>query len=88
MSLSDRLRAGLAAQLAAAVALRHELHAGAELSGFEIATSALVAAALGDPSAEKVAETGRLVRIGRAEGPCIAVRPELDALPIAEETML
>ncbi len=86
MTLSEGLRAGLAAQLTAAVALRHELHAGAEVSGSEVATSALVAAALGDPSAETVAETGRLVRIGRADGPCIAVRAELDALPITEET--
>jgi amidohydrolase len=84
--LAERLRDGVAAQLEAAVALRHQLHAGAELSGAEQATSATVAAALGDPAAPVVAETGRLVRIGSAGGPCIALRAELDALPIAEET--
>ena len=33
-----------------------------------------------------VAGTGRLVRIGPQDGPCIAIRAELDALPIAEQT--
>jgi amidohydrolase len=82
----DGLRAGIAAELDAAIALRHELHANAELSGAEHATAAAVAAALGDPYAPVVADTGRLVRIGRADGPCIALRAELDALPITEET--
>src|SRR5580658_5087421 len=85
-SLADRLRAGVAAELDDAVALRHELHATAELSGFEHATAARVAAALGAADAEIVAETGRLVRIGAPDGPCVALRAELDALPIAEET--
>ncbi|HUC55900.1 MAG TPA: M20 family metallopeptidase [Streptosporangiaceae bacterium] len=86
MSSSPLLLAGLAAQLDAAVSLRHTLHAGAELSGFESVTAATVAAALGAPDAEAVAGTGRLVRIGRPDGPCIALRAELDALPVTEET--
>jgi len=45
-----------------------------------------MAAALGAPDAPAVAGTGRLVRIGPAAGPCVAVRGELDALPIAERT--
>jgi amidohydrolase len=76
--------AGIGAEVEAAIALRHELHADAEPSGAEHRTAARVAEALGDPGAV-VAETGRLVRIGGA-GPCIAVRAELDALPIEEET--
>ena len=33
-----------------------------------------------------MAGTGRLVRIGPPSGPCIAIRAELDALPILEQT--
>ena len=84
--LAAQLRAGLAAELDAAVALRHELHAGAEPSGSEHRTAARVAAALGAADAPAVAGTGRLIRIGREEGPCIALRAELDGLPIAEQT--
>jgi amidohydrolase len=76
----------LAAELPAAVQLRHDLHRHAELSGAEAGTAAMVAAALDAPGAPEVAGTGRLIRIGPADGPAIAVRAELDALPIAEET--
>ena len=80
------LRAALDRELAEAVRLRHELHAGAELSGSEHRTAARVAAALGEPGAPALAGTGRLVRIGPADGPCVAVRAELDALPVVEQT--
>jgi amidohydrolase len=83
--LAAQLRAGLAAELDAAVALRHDLHAEAEPSGSEHRTAARVAAALGAPDAPAVAGTGRLIRIG-PDGPCVALRAELDALPIAEQT--
>jgi amidohydrolase len=46
----------------------------------------VVAAALGSPDAAVVAGTGRLIRIGPLAGPAIAIRAELDALPIAEAT--
>ncbi len=84
--LAARLRAGVAAELDDAVALRHELHALAEPSGGEYQTAARVAEALGAADAPAVVETGRLVRIGGQDGPCIALRAELDALPITEET--
>ena len=84
--LAAQLRAGVAAELGAAVALRHELHADAEPSGEEYRTAARVAAALGAPDAPAVAGTGRLIRIGRQDGPSVALRAELDALPIAEQT--
>lgn len=80
------LRTGIAAELDAATALRHELHADPEPSGAEHRTAARVAAALGAPDAPAVAETGRLIRIGRPDGPCVALRAELDALPITEQT--
>ena len=85
-SLAALLRAGVASQLADAVLLRHELHADAEPSGSEHRTAARVAAALGDSDAATVAGTGRILRIGPEAGPCIAIRAELDALPILEQT--
>jgi amidohydrolase len=84
--LAAALRAGLAEELPAAVRLRHELHAAAEASGAEYRTAATVAAALGDPGAPAVGGTGRLVRTGPPAGPCLAIRAELDALPITEQT--
>ena len=82
---TDLILPDLDAEIDAAIALRHELHAAAEPSGAEYRTAARVAEALGSPDAPVVAGTGRLVRIG-GRGPCIALRAELDALPIAEET--
>lgn len=84
--LAAGLRAGLAGELGGAVLLRHELHAGAELSGAEHRTAARVAAALGAAGAAAVAGTGRIVRIGPRDGPSVAIRAELDALPIPEQT--
>jgi amidohydrolase len=84
--LAAELDAGIAAELPAAIALRRELHAAPDLSGAEERTATRVAAALGDAGASRVAGTGRLLRIGPAGGPCVAVRAELDALPVTEET--
>jgi amidohydrolase len=84
--LHAALRAGLAAELDFAVELRRELHAAADLSGAEQPTAARVAAALGEPDAPVVAEAGRLLRIGPASGPSVAIRAELDGLPITEQT--
>jgi amidohydrolase len=90
-SVADPLRSLMAAELGEAIALRRELHAAAELSGAEHVTAAMVTEALGagagaEVVAEVVAGTGRLVRIGGADGPCVALRAELDALPITEDT--
>jgi amidohydrolase len=84
--LRTALGTALAAELDGAVRLRHELHAAPDLSGAEEATAARVAAALGDLAAPRVAGTGRLLRIGPAAGPSVAVRGELDGLPVTEET--
>jgi amidohydrolase len=84
--LAAALRAALDRELGDAVRLRRELHAAPELSGSEYQTAARVAAALGEPDAPQVAGSGRLVRIGPADGPCVAVRAELDALPVVEQT--
>ncbi len=79
---------GLAAELPAAVDLRHDLHAHPEVSGQETWTVQRVAAALDASDAPAVAGTGRLVRRGPSAGPAIAVRAELDALPMRERTQL
>jgi amidohydrolase len=85
-SVQSSLTSLIAAELSAATALRHQLHRQPELSGTESATAAAVAAAMGFPDAPTVAGTGRLIRIGPATGPCVAVRAELDALPVPERT--
>ena len=91
--LAERWAAALAAELPAAVRLRHELHARPELSGAEAATAERVVAAIvadrpgsTQPAVSTVAGTGRLVRIGPASGPAVAVRAELDGLPVHERT--
>jgi len=86
VSLDAALRAALARELDEAVRLRHDLHAHPELSGSEYRTAATVSAALGAADAPAVAGTGRIVRIGPRSGPCVAIRAELDALPVAEQT--
>jgi amidohydrolase len=84
--LAAALRAALDGELADAIRLRHDLHAHAELSGAEHRTSAAVAAALDAAGGPVIGGTGRIVRIGPQSGPSIAVRAELDALPVAEQT--
>ncbi|MBM4791298.1 amidohydrolase [Streptomyces sioyaensis] len=79
------LAAALDAELPAATALRHRIHARPCLSGAEAATRDLVLAALPAGSTTKVADTGAVVRIGGA-GPAVAVRAELDALAVQEKT--
>jgi amidohydrolase len=78
--------ARLERELPAAVDLRHELHAHPEVSGQESWTAQRVAGALDAADAPAVAGTGRLVRIGAGAGPAIAVRAELDGLPMRERS--
>ena len=75
----------LEAELPRAVSLRERLHASPEPSHKERATARLVAEALGAVPVEPVAGTGLVTRVGPA-GDAVAVRAELDALPIREET--
>ena len=84
--LAEALRAALARELDDAVRLRHDLHAHPELSGSEHRTAATVAAAIGAADAPPAGGTGRIIRIGPQSGPCVAIRAELDALPVAERT--
>ncbi|SOE13637.1 amidohydrolase [Streptomyces sp. 2323.1] len=87
--MTDRHLSALAAaldeELPAAAALRHRLHARPCLSGAEAPARDLVLAALPAGSTTKVADTGAVVRIG-GPGPAVAVRAELDALAVQEQT--
>src|SRR5690349_18726260 len=83
----DELARLVADELPAAVELRHRLHAEPRLSGDEEDTAAAVAAAIGGP-AQRVAGTGRLLRIGPTTGPSVMLRAELDALPLTEQSRL
>ncbi|MFI6922739.1 M20 family metallopeptidase [Nonomuraea spiralis] len=79
------LREALRRELPAARALRRELHAMPCVSGEEGPTRALVLDALPAGTAEHVAGTGAVLRVG-GPGPAVGVRGELDALPLAERT--
>jgi amidohydrolase len=72
-------------ELPDAIKLRERLHAAAEPSHQEHATARLVAEALGAQAVERVLRTGLMARVG-PPGEAVAVRAELDALPIEEET--
>jgi amidohydrolase len=84
--LVARWRAGVQALLDDAVALRHELHATPCLGGLESPTAQTVVDWIGVGDGEVVADTGRLLRLPGAVGPAIALRAELDALPVEEST--
>jgi amidohydrolase len=83
--LLQRLLAGIERELARAIELRHRLHAHPELAHAEQWTAAAVAKEL-PVACETAAGTGRIARIGPANGPAVGVRAELDGLPIAERT--
>ncbi len=83
--LLETLLHSLEEELPRALELRERLHMIPEPSHGEHATSGLVAEALRTRSVESVARTGLLARVG-PPGEAVAVRAELDALPIEEET--
>lgn len=90
MSGGDRLAPGLRADL---IALRRDLHEHPELSLHEERTAARLAEALARvPGArvDRVAGTGVIARLpGRDRGaPVVAIRGDIDALPITEATGL
>ncbi len=66
-------------------ALRRELHRHPDLSGAERPTAERLRHVLPNLRATRVADTGFLVRLG-PPGPAVAIRAELDALPLAERT--
>jgi len=75
-----------------AIALRHQVHQHPELSNREFETAKLVAArlrALGLDVRTEIAHTGVVgILKGGQPGPIVAVRSELDALPVTEDSNL
>ncbi len=72
-------------------AIREDIHRHPELSYNEERTSALVMEKLreyGVDSVERTWKTGlvALIKGGKGEGKCIAIRADMDALPVTEET--
>jgi amidohydrolase len=84
-ALLARLLDQVERELPRAVRLRRHLHAAPELAHAEQRTAAAVAADL-PVAAQVAAGTGRIARVGPARGPAVAVRAELDGLPVQERT--
>lgn len=86
----DLVKARAEALLPELVQIRRHLHANPELSFQEFETAAFVAAALdklGIPYEQGIGGTGivALIKGRNAEKKCIALRADMDALPITEE---
>jgi amidohydrolase len=79
------LLAGVERELDLAIDLRHRLHARPELAHAEELTAATVAERL-PVASSTVAGSGRLATVGPEGGAPVAVRAELDGLPIEERT--
>ena len=75
-----------------AVAWRRDIHEHPELGNYEYRTSKIIAAhlrSLGMEVKEGVAKTGVVgILRGAKPGPCVALRSDMDALPIQEKTGL
>jgi amidohydrolase len=87
----SELKAQVEAALPELVAIRRHLHAHPELSGNEHQTAALVAGelrGLGWRVQEGVGRTGVLAELGPPQGPTVALRVDMDALPVEERTGL
>ena len=80
------LLSSLEEEIPAAISLRERLHANPEPSNAEYGTARLVAEALDTRDVEPIAGTGLIARTGRTGGRAVAVRAELDALPITERS--
>ena len=73
------------------LALRRDLHRHPELSYKEFRTAGIVAGLLGELGAEVSENVGRTGVVGLfrgGEGPVVAIRADMDALPVLEQTGL
>ncbi len=85
------LEATLQGALPDLILLRRHIHQHPELSGHEQQTAALVAGELrrmGWQVREGVGRTGVVAELGPPDGPLVALRADMDALPIEERTQL
>src|SRR4051794_37338070 len=83
----------ISGQLSACAELRHRLHQIPELGYQEFKTAAVIRAELDRLGIEYVAgvadaPTATIAWIGDVSKPCIALRADIDALPIVEQTGL
>ncbi|MHB8240691.1 MAG: M20 metallopeptidase family protein [Solirubrobacteraceae bacterium] len=81
----ERVLAGIEREIPRAIDLRHRLHALPELAHKEEQTAAMIAAEL-PVECTAAAGTGRLALVGEPGGGAVAVRAELDGLPVQERT--
>lgn len=74
------------------ITIRRHLHRNPELSGEEKETTAAIRSWLEEEGVriadEYVLRTGLVAEVGQGDGPVIALRADIDALPIQEETKL
>ncbi|MEJ7809497.1 MAG: amidohydrolase [Gemmatimonadaceae bacterium] len=88
----ERVRGAVERLTPAITELRHQIHQNPELGNRETKTAALVAAhlrALGMEVRTGVAKTGVVgILKGALPGPVVAVRADMDALPVTEDTPL
>ncbi|MDM7954199.1 MAG: amidohydrolase [Cyanobium sp. CZS 25K] len=85
------LEATLQGVLPELIQIRRHIHRHPELSGHEQQTAALVAGELrrwGWEVREGVGRTGVVAELGPVTGPLVALRADMDALPIEERTQL
>ncbi|MDI1355786.1 MAG: M20 family metallopeptidase [bacterium] len=73
------------------VEIRRQIHSNPEIGYHEAETAALIAKELDRlkiPYVKNIAKTGIVATLKKGEGPCIALRADMDALPIKEENAL
>ncbi len=73
------------------ISIRRKIHANPELGYQENETAALICSelnALGISYRKNIAKTGVVAEIKKGDGPCIALRADMDALPIKEVNTL
>ena len=92
-AIARDLTARVAAVTPKVVAWRRDLHAHPELSGFEQRTAAVVAAQLTALGLDVRTNVGGAVGVvavlrGGRPGPAVALRADMDALPVTEQTGL
>ena len=89
--MQTELKAITAQRLERIMDLRCRIHKNPELSNEESATAELVASVLKETGMKVITGVGGHgvigVLKGAGEGPCIALRADMDALPMEENTM-